>query len=190
MSAVAFRAVAESCASGVAPEILSKLVAAESGFNIFAIGVNGANRKSYAPKTSQEAARLARELIAQGHSIDMGLGQINNKNLEWLKLTPETVFDPCANLAAAETVLRDGYERARAAGASKDDALKKALSAYNTGSFTRGFTNGYVARVLDREVKIAPEQSQSIRLADEQATSQSRWNVFESTGKSNALVFQ
>mgnify|MGYP000462870445 CR=1 FL=1 len=188
MSEVAFRAVAENCAPGVAPEILSKLVSAESGFNMFAIGVNGANRRSYAPKTAKEAAALARELIAQGHSIDMGLGQINSVNLEWLKLTPETVFDACTNLAAAETVLRDGYERARAAGASKEDALGKALSAYNTGSFTRGFDNGYVARVMDRDVRTAPIESQSINLTD-QADSSARWDVFGSSGSSSALVF-
>lgn len=123
MNEVAFRAVAENCAPGVAPEILSKLVSAESGFNMFAIGVNGASRRSYAPKTAKEAAALARELIAQGHSIDMGLGQINSVNLEWLKLTPETVFDACTNLAAAETVLRDGYDR----NYIPDPSLKRAL---------------------------------------------------------------
>jgi hypothetical protein len=37
--------------------------------------------KSYRPATVAEAARLTRELIDRGHSVDIGLAQINSKNL-------------------------------------------------------------------------------------------------------------
>ena len=65
---------------------MEKLVAAESGFNPFAIGVNGPDRASYAPRSANEAAQIAARLIAEGKSIDMGLGQINSANLSWLGL--------------------------------------------------------------------------------------------------------
>jgi len=189
MSAAAFRALAETCAPGVAPDLLSKLVSTESGFNAFAIGVNGVDPDSYAPRTAVEATTLARQLITEGRSIDMGLGQINSANLAWLGLTPDSVFDPCANLAATETVLRDGYERARQTGASPGDALGQALSAYNTGSPTRGFANGYVARVLERDVGSLSRRIQTTR-ADLSESASTDWDVFGSSDAPIASVFQ
>jgi soluble lytic murein transglycosylase-like protein len=47
-------------------------------------------------------------------SRDLGLMQINTKNLEWLRLTEAALMDPCISIAAAEAVL-------------------KSLSAYNSG---------------------------------------------------------
>lgn len=102
---------------------MEKLVRAESGFSRFAIGVNGATHRSYHPSSEEEAVRIARDLIIQGHSIDMGLGQINSANLDWLGLTVDTVFDSCINLSASETVLRDGYDRARKQGSNPETAL-------------------------------------------------------------------
>ena len=168
---------------------MEKLVRAESGFNRFAIGVNGASQRSYAPDTVEEAARIARELIAQGHSIDMGLGQINSANLGWLNLTVETVFESCSNLTASEVVLRHGYDRAREQGSDPQTALHQALSAYNTGTFTRGFSNGYVERVMGGDVE-APttNQVQSTNVSAPADTSPA-WDVFTAGDASPSLVF-
>ncbi|WP_260008927.1 lytic transglycosylase domain-containing protein [Leisingera sp. M527] len=190
LSRQAFEAIAENCAPGVALHILEKIVRSESGFNPFAIGVNGPDRRSYDPASAAEAAAVSRELISKGESIDMGLGQINSANLAWLGLTPETVFDPCKNLEASAKVLRDGYERAREAGASREDALGKALSAYNTGSFTRGFTNGYVARVLGGNGTGRQHSADRPPVTAATADAATRWDVFGSSGTSAALVFQ
>lgn len=189
LSPQAFHVLAENCAPSVAPDILEKIVRAESRFDRFAIGVNGANQRSYHPDSAEDAARIARELIAQGHSIDMGLGQINSKNLGWLNLTVDTVFDSCANLTAAERVLRDGYDRARDQGSDPQTALQQALSAYNTGTFTRGFSNGYVARVMGEDLA-APHtaQSQSTNISIP-ANTTPVWDVFSGGSASSYLVF-
>ena len=168
---------------------MEKLVRAESGFNRFAIGVNGATHRSYNPGASEEATQIARDLIAQGHSIDMGLGQINSANLDWLNLTVETVFDSCTNLRASELVLRDGYDRARKQGSDTQTALHQALSAYNTGTFTRGFSNGYVERVMGRDVE-APSETQPQSTETLAATNAApAWDVFSGGIASSALVF-
>lgn len=67
--------------------------------------------------------------------------------MRWLGLTWETVFDPCTNIAALARVLTTNYN-AVSAGRDPQTALRVALSMYNTGSQTRGFRNGYVAKVL------------------------------------------
>lgn len=189
LSPVAFRAVAENCAPSVTPEIMEKIVKAESGFSQFAIGVNGSNRRNYNPKSHEEATRIARELIAQGHSIDMGLGQINSANLEWLNLTVGTVFDSCTNLTASEVVLRDGYDRARKQGSDPQTALHQALSAYNTGTFTRGFTNGYVERVMGGDIEAPATTKPQPASASTPVDATPSWDVFTTGSNSSALVF-
>ena len=70
--------------------------------------------------------------------------QINERNFEWLGLTPQTALDPCQSIRAAAQLLQS-YSR------------------YNTGSPTDGFANGYVQRVSSavartKEAPAAPPQ--------------------------------
>src|SRR5690606_8108839 len=108
------------------------------------------------PRTVAAAVQTAQGLVAAGHDVDLGLGQINVRNLARLGLTLETVFEPCRNLAAAAAVLRDGYARGRALHGPGQAALRVALSVYNTGDPQRGFANGYVARVVAHAAPPAP----------------------------------
>jgi type IV secretion system protein VirB1 len=141
-------ALAMACAPNVHPVTLDALVKHESRRQPYAIGVNGGTRLERQPRSREEAVALARTLMAQGVDFDAGLGQINVRNWGWLKLTAETVFEPCANLQAAQTVLTDCYSRAVKRHQAQQLALQAALSCYNTGNFERGFRNGYVGKVL------------------------------------------
>jgi len=104
---------------------LAAVVQHESGGHPLAVHDN-ATGVSYRPRGEDEAVALTRGLIAQGHSVDLGLGQINSGNLAWLGQSVETIFEPCANLAATQRVLLAAW---RQAGGS----LPGALSIYNTG---------------------------------------------------------
>lgn len=64
-----------------------------------------------------------------------------------LGLTWDNVFDPCTNIAAAGAVLSGNYHSVRA-NLHPQRALRIALSMYNTGSQSRGFSNGYVGKVV------------------------------------------
>jgi len=121
--------LAVTCAPGVAPETLAALARAESGFDTLAINVNGPGGGRVRSASTADAVARARALIAAGRSVDLGLMQVNSRNLEWLGLTVEEAFDPCRSIAAGARVLT-------------------AFSGYNTGSPSRGFASGYVARVL------------------------------------------
>jgi type IV secretion system protein VirB1 len=102
-------------------------------------------------------------LIDAGLSIDMGLGQINSRNLSWLGLTLESVFDPCRNLQAMQAVLLSGYEKAAKTHGPGQQALVAALSAYNTGHPERGVRNGYVASVFRTRISpITQEQARAV----------------------------
>jgi len=148
MSLIAVTALAAQCAPSVAPQTLLAVVRVESGFDPLAIGVNGAQRTQLHPETAAEATATAARLINQGLSIDLGLGQINSKNLSSLGLTVSDAFDACSNLEASGRVLQAAYATTSREAAGQDLALLKALSIYNTGRTDRGFRNGYVAKVM------------------------------------------
>lgn len=143
-----FNTLAAECASWVAPSTLAAIVKTESGFKPLAIGINGGARLQRQPQNLEEAVTTAKWLIANGYNIDMGLGQVNSANLAKTGLTVEHAFDPCKNLAAAATILTWNYQSASRKTDNQQAALHAALSAYNTGSFTRGFSNGYVGKVI------------------------------------------
>ena len=145
-SAAAIFALAAQCAPTIAPETVLAIIQTESSGDPFALNVNG-GRQPARQSNAADAAATARRFVAAGYSVDLGLGQINSRNMRWLSLTWETVFDPCTNVAALGRVLTANYNAAKA-GRDPQTALRVALSMYNTGTQTRGFRNGYVSRVV------------------------------------------
>lgn len=142
-------ALALSCAPNIHPVTLYALIRHESRAQQYAIGVNRKGQHlRQQPRSLAEASAAADRLIDQGIDFDAGLGQINVRNWAWLNLDSKTVFDPCRNLTAAQTVLANCYARALPRQTDPQLALRAALSCYNTGNFKRGFTNGYVGKVL------------------------------------------
>ena len=204
-SAAALLALASQCAPSVAPETVLAIIQTESSGEPFALNVNG-GRQPARQYNAADAAATARRYVATGYSVDLGLGQINSRNMRWLGLTWDTVFDPCTNVAALGRVLTTNYN-AVSAGRDPQTALRVALSMYNTGSQTRGFRNGYVAKVIGNAgvadtgitfaqalppVAVAPPANGDLRglLTSENTVPQApeaqprpapppKWNVFE-----------
>ncbi|OWT65530.1 lytic transglycosylase domain-containing protein [Candidimonas nitroreducens] len=162
-------ALALTCAPNIHPITLDALIRHESGARRYSIGVNRKGHSlSHQPVNLKQAQQAAQSLIARGVDFDAGLGQINVRNWAWLGLDSTTVFDPCKNLAASQTVLSVCYAHALAARKDPQRALRAALSCYNTGNFSRGFVNGYVRKVLAQAgiqvpaLKQLPEQAKPI----------------------------
>ena len=145
-TAAAILGLASQCAPNVAPQTVAAIVQTESQGYPFALNVNG-SRQPARQMNAAAAAATAKRYVAAGYSVDLGLGQINSRNMRRLGLTWETVFDPCTNIAALGQVLSQNYQSV-AGGRHPQTALRLALSMYNTGSTSRGFRNGYVAKVV------------------------------------------
>ncbi len=145
----------QACAPGVAVGTLQRVIWVESKGDPLAIGVNG-GRLPRKPRDAADAAALARSIISQGYSVDLGLMQVNSRNLARLGYTVEDMFEPCKNLAAGARVLTSFYLSARPRFNDEQAALRAALSAYNTGSFARGFSNGYVAKYIGASAQAVP----------------------------------
>ena len=138
------------CAVNVAPVTLEAVIQVESGGNPLAVNVNRLVGPQPHPVTPAEAAAVARRYIAAGYSVDLGLMQVNSRNLAALGYSIDEVLDPCTSIKAGAAILTANYADAVRSRGEGQAALQAALSAYNTGSFSRGFANGYVARYYGR----------------------------------------
>lgn len=135
------------CTHGLASaSAIKAVIAVESGGDVLAIHVNDADIAVDRPRDPGQAAFIAEDLIARGHSVDLGLMQVNSSNLSSLGVTVRQMFDPCDNVAAGSVILANDYQAALRGGRFGAGAVGAALSAYNSGNFTDGFVNGYVAR--------------------------------------------
>lgn len=143
-----FSALAQQCAPLVDEVTIAAIVRTESSMNPLAINVNGDVTLTRQPRSKEEAIVTAESLLKKGHNIDVGLAQINSTNFKKLGKTVTQLFDPCTNLQAGASILQDNYARALRTHKDEQQALRAALSAYNTGSFTRGLKNGYVQKVV------------------------------------------
>lgn len=139
--------LAKQCSPTVAPTTMLTLVKTESGKNPIAIGLNGAKLLSQ-PKNESQAVAWIKYLDKNNYNFDVGLGQVNIKNIRKYKLQPEQLLNPCLNLKISGEILTKNYIAAKKNTKDPQHALRKALSAYNTGNQYSGFNNGYVGRVL------------------------------------------
>ncbi|MFX1671610.1 lytic transglycosylase domain-containing protein [Paraburkholderia sp. A2WS-5] len=142
-----FLTLAQQCAPAVAPATMAAVVRVESAFNPWAIGVVH-GRLARQPRNFGEAHATVRALEAAGWNYSAGLAQVNRSNWARLNLTPDTVFDPCSNLAAGAAILKECFTRAQRTRARRQDALRAALSCYASGDFSAGYRTGYVQRVV------------------------------------------
>lgn len=148
------------CAPGVDVETLGAIVRAESSGHVFVLSDDGPRHlpwsqrkrmlRSIYPASAEEAAAEARKLVSSGHLVGVGLTQISSQHLPGLPVSIEQLFDPCINLGTGAGILRTLYRKALATRryGQPQHALGAAISAYNTGNFQDGFTNGYVRKVL------------------------------------------
>ncbi len=152
---------ARRCAPTVSVATIRSIAKTESALRPHALSVNYPKRTArnagvpggYAalarqPRNQSEAVSWARQLVAQGHTVSIGLVQVSSENLAKLGHTLEQAFDPCTNLALGARLLGEKYQRAVAANGPGQAALVEAISRYNSGSPTIGFANGYVSTVL------------------------------------------
>ncbi len=140
--------ILDQCAPKVAAVTMAAIVQQESGGNPLALHDNTTGT-SYRPSSLPEAVRLARALIRAGHSVDLGLAQINSRNLPALGLDAGQVFDPCSNLHAAQVILLRAWSQS-------GGSLRGALSAYNTGNTTGTAGARYSAQVYAQAGVLVP----------------------------------
>ena len=123
-----------------------RVIAVESGGRPFVVHDNSDGR-AYDSVNLSDGVRAATALIRAGHSVDMGLMQINYQT--WLRPTGfslEMALDPCTNVRLGTTILSGIYTRMLRSHRSPREALWRSLSVYNSGSESKAIA--YANQVL------------------------------------------
>lgn len=153
------------------PAIIRQIIQIESSTQPLAINVNSKERVRFTkPSTASEAGETAEKFIEQGYTVDLGYMQVNSQHLAKYDMTAEAMFDPCTNIAIGSEIFMRAYRPTKQFFGETPLALQTALSAYNTGTFHRGFVNGYVERYGNEpdleaeaptpaEAEVAPENT-------------------------------
>ena len=149
------------CAPGAAPSTMLAVATTESALYPYAISVNRPTQIAQAiglansqiqlarqPRSKQEAIQWMRWLLGHGVTVSVGLLQVNTENAGLFHLRPEQLFEPCTNIAVGSALLAQAYATEKRLAPYDPDALLRALSRYNSGTYDLGFDNGYVATVL------------------------------------------
>ena len=103
-----FGQLALRCGASVAPSTLASIARTESSFQPLSINDNTTGT-SGVPASRDIAIQIASKLLEAGHSVDVGIMQINSGNFARLGLTLEAAFDPCRSVAAAAVILAGDY---------------------------------------------------------------------------------
>lgn len=186
LSTADFATLAARCAPSGPEATLQAVAQTESALDPWALHDNTTNA-SEAPASLQAAFTDAGQWIGRGHSVDLGLMQINSANLAALGMTTRSALDPCASLAGGAAVLQAAYGGVHTS-AEQQAALLMALSRYNTGSPFKGILNGYARRVIANATAAtaAPSSSpvQTTTLADPKAPKS--WDVWATAAYAQA----
>jgi type IV secretion system protein VirB1 len=164
LSTTEFRRVAAACAPDVPVVTLQAVARAESAFHPYAVSLDyprrTAREQGFAegtlslarqPKDLAEARAWTHWLVRNGRSVSLGLMQISTQHASDLGVSVDQLFDPCTNVRAGAQILTRKYQRAAALLGEGQEALRQALSQYNSGSDVVGFLNGYVQSVFNGE---------------------------------------
>jgi type IV secretion system protein VirB1 len=124
------------------------VIKTESNGNPNVIGDNTL-KKSFNFETKEEAVDTAYELIKRKHNLDFGLTQVNLKNAQKFHVTLNEIFDPCTNIKYGALILSRAYASVDKSNKDSFDALMESFSKYNTGNATRGYSNGYLRKIIE-----------------------------------------
>jgi len=80
--------------------------------------------------------------------VDLGLMQVSTAEAKRRGISPESLLEPCTNLRVGWQILEEDYSIEKRTHGPGQEALRHAISRYNTGDPQRGITNGYLARVF------------------------------------------
>ena len=132
-------ALMQKCAPSTDVRTMAAIVAVESNGDSWAVRDPDSSAGIH-PSSYPAAVALAHDLLAHGHRVALGLSQVllPRKNLDAATM----LGSPCANVRAGAAILADFYGRELNSAAAPNTergqqiALRRALSAYNSGSPT------------------------------------------------------
>jgi hypothetical protein len=143
---------------GMVPEFWPAVVRAESHYDPLALHDDTADRPYY-PATAEQSETIATQLMAQGHSVGVGLSQLTARSPQELYnkfgITIRDALDSCKNMQTGARFFVSG-----------------ALSIYNTGDPTKGMR--YAQQVMGG-VGVNAAKPEPIKVINKHASDTEVW---------------
>jgi type IV secretion system protein VirB1 len=156
-----FAALQSRCLPTAPLSTLNAIIRVESGGNPNAMQIDfprallkqwhlpeGTLRLKRQPATQREALDWLGYFERHGIFVDLGLMQVSTAEAQRRGLSVESLLDPCFNLRAGWQILDSAYQLEVKTYGPGQEALRHAISRYNTGDTQRGIDNGYLGRVI------------------------------------------
>jgi type IV secretion system protein VirB1 len=150
-----------SCLPSAQLSTLRAVVQVESGGNPNAMQIDfpkallkrwglaeGTLRLKRQPINQREALNWLAYFQSYDVFVDLGLMQVSTAEAKRRGISPESLLKPCTNLRVGWQVLEDDYLIEKKTYGPGQEALRHAISRYNTGDAQQGIANGYLGRVL------------------------------------------
>ncbi|MGP6191601.1 MAG: lytic transglycosylase domain-containing protein [Vulcanimicrobiaceae bacterium] len=141
------------CAPTVSTDTMRAIIAVESRGYSYAVRDNTLHLTYCVPGGHafpcgrETAIKIAATAVGRGHSVDVGIAQVNSGNFRTYGVTAAQMLRPCDNLRVGSAILTAAYRSASERFNDQRDALWHAIMAYNTGSLYEG--EPYVRSVVD-----------------------------------------
>lgn len=100
------------------------------------------------PSSTREALDWLGYLQRRAVFVDLGLMQVSTAEAQRRGIPADSLLEPCTNLRVGWHILEEDYRLEMKTHGPGQEALRHAISRYNTGDSRRGITNGYLARVF------------------------------------------
>ena len=134
------------CAPNIDLKLMKSIITVESGGNEYAINVNGYIHLLRQPSNYYEAVGWINYLEKNNYNFDIGIAQINIKNIHKFRLKAIDALNPCVNLRLANIILVKEYIKVTKL--FKYNRVFNTLSAYNSGNYTTGYNNNYIKKII------------------------------------------
>ncbi len=134
------------CAPNIDIKLMESIIYVESKGNQYAINVNKGDHLTRQPYNYIEAIGWVNYLEKNNYNFDVGIAQINIKNIHKYGLRGIDALNPCVNLELANIILVNDYILVRKT--FKYNLVLNTLSIYNSGNYITGYKNGYIKKIL------------------------------------------
>src|SRR5579863_6860732 len=111
------------CAPQVAENTMMAIIKTESKGNPFAIGLNHGFKLMYQPSGHNQAKNWVSYLEMHRYDFDVGIAQVNIKNIHKYGYKATDALDPCINIKIAGYILHKNYIKALPNSRNQREAL-------------------------------------------------------------------
>ncbi len=118
---IALPSLIQHCVPNIAQASMLAIVQVESKGNPLALSLNKGYKLQFQPQSKAQAQKWVEYLDKHSYNFDIGLAQVNIKNVNKYGYKATDLLDPCINLKIGSSILIKNYTSALLGSKSSDE---------------------------------------------------------------------